>query len=568
MSKALSDGEVCRGAFGTVCGWKDRLSAAETEPELFRTVVEIALEDLQLSTVTVFYLDEGAATLRPEATSEEAVDPVSPGEHPIWGPFKSGAATVFDGAGSGTGIETDDELGYQFAVPFGKNGVIAAGGAERPDDDGVVEAVRLLCVMAESALAQIQYKTQLREHDRALEQQTRQIQRTERITETYRRVIRATISADTQSELDTAICDGILENDIVEFVWIGELNRAKEEIAPREWAGSEQGYLENAPFKLDGDGEPTVRAARDNGVSVVDNVAADHDHERWRSEALERGFRSVMAVPLSHDGILHGVVTIYADRPNAFEAATDLASETGGLIGYATTAIQRKNSLMTYTSTELDVRITAPACFFVRFIRETGTGISFEAMYPGNEGSVVVLARADAPELLFEYAEKAVTVESVELLEDGPGGDIVKGRFDNSFIGSFLSSHGIVLEGASATPEEVRITVSIPPQMSVRQALEIIDAEYPGSTLLAKRENQTRSEAPIASRLQLLERLTDRQREVVKRAYQEGYFETPKQATGESLAASMDLSASAFHNHLRNAEDELFTWLFDDGSER
>jgi predicted DNA binding protein len=61
----------------------------------------------------------------------------------------------------------------------------------------------------------------------------------------------------------------------------------------------------------------------------------------------------------------------------------------------------------------------------------------------------------------------------------------------------------------------------------------------------------------------VFDRLTDRQREIVERAYRAGYFETPKQATGEALAAEMDISTSAFHNHLRAAESELFSWLFD-----
>jgi predicted DNA binding protein len=30
----------------------------------------------------------------------------------------------------------------------------------------------------------------------------------------------------------------------------------------------------------------------------------------------------------------------------------------------------------------------------------------------------------------------------------------------------------------------------------------------------------------------------------------------------------MDISASAFHSHLRGAEAELFEWLFDDGSDQ
>jgi predicted DNA binding protein len=85
---------------------------------------------------------------------------------------------------------------------------------------------------------------------------------------------------------------------------------------------------------------------------------------------------------------------------------------------------------------------------------------------------------------------------------------------------------------------------------------------------LAKRKGRQREGDPVPSRFDLLDRLTDRQREALERAYREGYFEIPKGTTGESLATSMDISTSAFHNHLRSAEAELFAWLLDDESDR
>jgi predicted DNA binding protein/GAF domain-containing protein len=550
-------------AFEIVAGWNGELLGSETEAELFRRVLDIALEDLQLSTVTIYRFDEEAATLRPAATSMAAADPVSPGDNPVWEAFRNETPTVFERDRS----ETDGESEYQFAVPLGEDCVLVAGGGERLDDGEIVEIVRTLCLVAESVLTGTQYERQLRECDRELTRRRREIERIEKITETYRDVAQAAVLADTSEDLNRGICDRLVENDVVEFAWIGELDRTSEEITPREWAGSERGFLEHAPIDLDAPDEPTARAARSNDVTVIENLASGSGDDHRRSEALERGFRSVMAIPLSHDGILHGVVTIYADRSDAFEGATEPANEIGSLVGHAITAIRCQNGLLSHTSTELDVEITAPACFFARFVRETETSVSFEAMSPAEDGSVVVFVRAEDPGLLVQYAEKAVAVGSVERFECDADEDIVKGRFDDSFIGSFLSTYGITLESASATPEEVRITVSIPPGMTARQALDIVNSEYPNSVLLAKRERQRAAEGPIASRNSLLDQLTDRQREVVEHAYREGYFETPKQVTGESLAASMDISASAFHNHLRSAEAELFSWLFGNETE-
>jgi len=542
--------------------WTHKLSNAETEEELFRAVTEIVLDDLPLSEATIYCFDRETASLRPEATSTVTAGAVLPGNDPVWEAFRNRTTTVFEKAETDrSSDETNDHL---FAVPVGEEGILVAEGADRLDHDSrEIRAAQHLCSIAGSELGRIQCKKQLGERDRELERQTRTLERIERRAEAYRVVSQVAISADTREGMEQEICDQLIEDDAIQFVWFGELNRANGRISPRSWGGSEQGYLERTPFELDDEGEPAVRAARRKEVCVVDNLASESVDERWRSEALERGFRSIMAIPLSHNGILHGIVTVYGGRPNAFEGATELARDTGDLIGHTITTLQCRDGLLAHTSTELDVEITAPACFFVRFARETETNVSLEAMSPKEDGSILVFVRAEEPELFLEYAERTVTVSSIQRLDDDTNGEVIQARFDDSFIGSYLSIHRMVLESASATPNEAQITVSIPPGMTPRRALEIINAEYPNSTLIAKREGRERNNGSITSRTDLLERLTDRQRKAVERAYRNGYFEIPKDVTGKNVAASMDISTSAFHNHLRAAESELFSWLFD-----
>jgi len=64
----------------------------------------------------------------------------------------------------------------------------------------------------------------------------------------------------------------------------------------------------------------------------------------------------------------------------------------------------------------------------------------------------------------------------------------------------------------------------------------------------------------------VLDRLTDRQLEVVRTAYYAGYFERPRHATGTELAAVLDISSSAFSKHVRVVQRKLFDVLLRDGS--
>lgn len=59
-------------------------------------------------------------------------------------------------------------------------------------------------------------------------------------------------------------------------------------------------------------------------------------------------------------------------------------------------------------------------------------------------------------------------------------------------------------------------------------------------------------------------KLTDRQLEVLRTAFREGYFERPKGANATDLAAKLDVSRSTFSEHLAAAQRKLLTDVFDD----
>lgn len=57
---------------------------------------------------------------------------------------------------------------------------------------------------------------------------------------------------------------------------------------------------------------------------------------------------------------------------------------------------------------------------------------------------------------------------------------------------------------------------------------------------------------------QLLTSLTDRQREVLETAFRLGYYDVPRDATHECIAAELDVATSTIDEHLRKAESRLF----------
>lgn len=59
----------------------------------------------------------------------------------------------------------------------------------------------------------------------------------------------------------------------------------------------------------------------------------------------------------------------------------------------------------------------------------------------------------------------------------------------------------------------------------------------------------------------LLSTLTGRQREVIETAFGLGYYEIPRRATHEDIAAALELSGSTVDEHLRKAESTLMEQL-------
>jgi len=60
-----------------------------------------------------------------------------------------------------------------------------------------------------------------------------------------------------------------------------------------------------------------------------------------------------------------------------------------------------------------------------------------------------------------------------------------------------------------------------------------------------------------------LNRLTEKQREVMMEAYKMGYYDIPRKITSEELAESLGLVGSTVVEHLRKAEQRLMTQLFE-----
>ena len=105
--------------------------------------------------------------------------------------------------------------------------------------------------------------------------------------------------------------------------------------------------------------------------------------------------------------------------------------------------------------------------------------------------------------------------------------------------------------------------VGVPTTTEVRAFVDTIRDQYPAATLVAQRDTTASDRQGVARSADLDARLTDRQREVLQVAYYGGYFEWPREQTGEDLADHLDIASPTFQQHLREATRKVLDSMYD-----
>ncbi|HCC54264.1 MAG TPA: hypothetical protein DEQ20_04975 [Desulfobulbaceae bacterium] len=149
----------------------------------------------------------------------------------------------------------------------------------------------------------------------------------------------ALMRAEDEQTLLADICHIVCDAAGYRMAWVGYVeNDDPRTIRPVAWAGAEDGYLEQAGI-IWADTEqgrcPSGTAIQSGASTCVQDFTTAPQSAPWRDIALQRGYRSSIALPLKKENkIIFGILNIYSAEPNAFtpdeirlleELADDLA---------------------------------------------------------------------------------------------------------------------------------------------------------------------------------------------------------------------------------------------------
>lgn len=548
------------------------LLAVDSRADVSSLIVETATDVLDLDGAVIYLIDPDENVLCPSASSDGRHGVVAdwptldPDNGFPWRVFVEDEATFIGGDDS---VPPDPRLPIEsgLCVPLGDHGVFVVATSDRHEiDDDTETLVGLLAASAEEALSRLSRETVIRERDERLERQNRRLRRLDEVNAIIRDIDQALVEAESADEIGNAVCDRLVASDRFAFAWVGKPNSADGTIPLRSWSGDDPGYIDDVDFSLEGPREPTAVASTSEELTVVTDVGADLRSEQWRKAALSRNYRSVLSVPLRHGDITHGVLTVYATETEAFDAMETVFSELGETIANAINAVATKRALLTDSRTEVGLRLDTTDGVLQRFARQMGGQIEIEGVVPqaADVTRIFFLTGCVDPEEFRNEQEQSVAVETVTLIARRDDSCLFEAVVTGPTVLSTIAEYGVKIQTARATGEEIGVDVAISNDADLSRFMEFVQSQFQSAQLVSKTRSDRPLRTPTEFQYEFEERLTDRQIEVLRIAYLRGFFEWPRESTGQAIADSLDVSQPTVNRHLRACQRKLFTMLFEE----
>jgi predicted DNA binding protein len=412
----------------------------------------------------------------------------------------------------------------------------------------------------EGAIVYVRDRTDHRETERTVDRLEQRLERVQRIDTLIVAILRQLLGASDRTEVGRTVCEHLGGSDPYAFAWVGDRDFPNDRLRVVATSGTVPDLREEIDAALERtDSLPEQDVVAGGETRLVEAIATDETIPRGvRQAAFGNGLQSCLVVPLAYQGTVYGVVSVYSNQENGFSEQERVGLETlGSVAGFAIKAIRQEDLLVADTVTEVTVRVRDETVPFARVARDTESSMSLEGAVPRGDGSVVCYVGIDDATDDLEAAlagdDAVADVQWIRSEQD----PLLQATVDGETPVATLTRWGATVRSAEYTAESVQLVAEAPPDGDVRRMIEAVDATVAETSLLAKEET-TRSPDPVeAFRDALGERLTERQRTVLRTAYLSDYFESPRGSTSKEVAEALDITGPTVLYHLRRAQQKL-----------
>ncbi|WP_049922322.1 bacterio-opsin activator domain-containing protein [Halopiger djelfimassiliensis] len=547
------------------------LMRAGTKAEIYQSAVDTAGEILDVVVAAAYTFESTDGVLEHAASTSDARELVDPertferGEGLVWDVFSDGESAYYEDLTREDGItttETETLSRSELIVPLGSHGVLVAGATDVDGfDETMTELLHILAANTEAALDRAEREQLLREHDRTLTRQNEELTRLNHINGIVREINHGVAQASTRTEIETTVCDRLADTERYRLAWIASNDDQPPE--PAVWAGVDATYVDR--IRADGQCAPETALIREtldtNRVQLVRDVLEADGWDRRRKEALTYGYQTILAVPITDGDRQYGVLLVHVEGVDAIgDGEREVLAELGETIGHAIRSVERTRAMLTDSRLELELECGDSGLLLNRLSKRIDGQITLEGVIDRGSGIVAFVSVPSTAELDGLESERA-SIETLSVVSEGDDETLYETTITTTPFLEVLRSFDVQWRAARVENGTATLVFEVPQGIDTRSLVESIRDVYPETELVAKRETTTRSARQLDTHLE--ERLTDKQFEALQAAHYSGFFEWPRESTGEDLAAALDVSPPTYHYHLRAAERKLVRLAFE-----
>jgi signal transduction histidine kinase/CheY-like chemotaxis protein len=186
--------------------------------------------------------------------------------------------------------------------------------------------------------------------EQKVRERTAELQRLNQVLQMFSACNQAIVHLQDEQAILAEICRVICEIGGYRMAWVGYAqNDAGKLVRPAAHGGFEAGYLEQVDITHENDQRgrgPTGICIREDRVVIGEDFEADPTLLPWREQALKRGYRSSISLPLRAEGRAFGALTIYSPQPAAFDdEKVGILMQLAHNLAHGITAIRTQHTL-------------------------------------------------------------------------------------------------------------------------------------------------------------------------------------------------------------------------------
>ncbi|WP_440989035.1 bacterio-opsin activator domain-containing protein [Haloarchaeobius baliensis] len=408
--------------------------------------------------------------------------------------------------------------------------------------------------------------TERKEREQALERKRDELEGLAQLNRVLQQVNETLVNAANRTMVEQTVCEELVESSLFAAAWLGRVDSRRDTVELATSAAHDEFEPEARVPVSEVVTHPAGQAVASQSVERVDDLASLDSGDPWVEVAREHGFRSVAAVPVSYKGSQYGVVTVFATKPGVFtEGVVEALSQLRNVVGLAINATERRAALIADGTIQIELTLRDATNPLFRAVDENGVTATLEGATALDDHTFVeyFTITGGPDESFFDTVRSFDHVEGCSVLEQDSDEALVTLTVVDPPISTQLAEHGGTVRRIVVEDRSAELVAELPKSGSIRSLIDSFEQTFDSVDLRAKRERKRPERRVSEFRSTLEEQLTDRQREALEAALQDGYFEWPRESDAEEIAATLDISSPTFHEHLRAAQQKLFTDLFD-----